>query len=113
MADTSDYSCSDCGWAGNEKELVFVPLQNKSLELSQDTAVTVVREVSQNFLLLLAKHAAPHIGLAMVDSGLVSSSDVSLLAHLIKSACKAAHTSTLLEVEKISKAHKDREKYVS
>ena len=68
-----------------------------------DSALSIVKEVSQEYFQCLAQYAGQHIGKALVRSGMVSVQDTKALSRLIRAACIGAHVGTLNELEDIQK----------
>lgn len=105
-----DAECSECGWRGKDNELVTYDLDKVRQGLDSglsDAGTAIAMAVSADYMNKLAQFAAQPIGLAMVESGLISKNDTKVLARLLRAACLGAHKATLDELEQIQREHQN------
>jgi len=102
--DKQMYKCQMCTWFGSINELVSVPMpaDQFALEIGQDEALNVVKQISEQYLKLLATQAGQQIGLCIIQAGFCTSRDSKALARLLRAACVGAHKATLEEAQKMS-----------
>lgn len=108
MGSDGNYECMDCGWKGNAKQLVAVPLPENplSLDIDQDRALDIARSMSEQYMRLLYEGASQAIGQCILQAGLVGKQDTKNLARMLRAACRGAHKATLEEAEAIAQEHK-------
>lgn len=102
--------CQSCEWSGFEKDLVAYDLDKARQGLDSglsDAGTAIAMAVSADYMNRLAQFAAQPIGLAMVESGLISKNDTKVLARLLRAACLGAHKATLDELEQIQREHQN------
>jgi len=108
--------CQECHWEGEAKDLVRLPSEAVVRHVGDgglvgvDYETVIAMEVSKEYLQRLSQNAATPIGLAILDSGLISRSDTKTLTRLLRAACLGAHRATLEELEKIQQEHADAER---
>lgn len=112
----SEVACSNCGWSGKYKEVIEAGVKERQIVENivgigdESLAVKIAMEVSTTYLTLLVNYAGRHIGLALVESGVVGVKDSPSLARLIKAACEGAHKATLDEVGKMQEDLRNEER---
>lgn len=110
MVDSDDAraECTNCDWVGTRKDAVSVELPKNpfSLDVDQDRALEIAKQISIEFLHQLYQHASQPIGLALILSGMVGRKDTQGLTRLLRAACLGAHKAALEEAEAIGKEHR-------
>ena len=103
-------SCMDCGWLGDERNLVetALPTQENVLDISEDNALSIAKQISHHLLSLLAGTIAKPMGNCLIEAGLVSAKDTKNLARLLRAGCSAAHQGILQEADAISTEYQKR-----
>ena len=99
--------CMDCGWRGDVNRLIQVPFQKNpnSLELNQDEALEVAKQISNSLMQLIGANVGKPLGMCILESGLCGRRDGKNLARLLRVGCRAAHRAILEEADKISGEH--------
>lgn len=87
---------------------VPLPSNPHSLEIDQDRALEIAKQMSRQYMELLFRGASETIGQCILQAGLVGKRDTKSLARLLRAACLGAHKATLDEAENIAKENKER-----
>lgn len=105
------HECAECGWVGQARQLVQVPLPKNpnSLEINENRALDIAREMSKKYMELLYAGASQPIGQCLLQAGMVGRRDVKNMTRMIRAACLGAHKATLDEADAIAKEHKASE----
>lgn len=99
----TDVRCLECGWRGKGRDVMITKVDTPRRFAAPDMAQAVAEDVALTYQRKLAAVAAVHIGLAMVDAGIVGRQDKDNLTRLVRAATLGAHRATLEEIETIQK----------
>lgn|GEM_PF-5522466 len=81
---------------------VPIPSNPNTLEIDEDRALDIARQMSEQYMKLLYANASKIIGTCILQAGLVGMRDHRNLARMMRAACKGAHRATLEEAESIA-----------